>query len=202
MKKRKEEEFELTEIKIDKLPIEGEVEVKKSVNKKKSKKNLLLIVGIIIELLIILLIVVLTNINKEKYKMTVTCTNITDMDEYSIVVNNTYYFDNKDRVAKQENEVNYIYNKKEDYMKLKNNYVSTNIENYKGLTQTTAFDDTNYIYQSKTIYKYNDLKKNKKVKYKNNILVLNLPEKQKVTIPIQTYNSVLMANEKMGFKCN
>lgn len=202
MKKRKEEEFELTEIKIDKLPIEGEVEVKKSVNKKKSKKNLLLIVGIIIELLIILLIVVLTNINKEKYKMTVTCTNITDMDEYSIVVNNTYYFDNKDRVAKQENEVNYIYNKKEDYMKLKNNYVSTNIENYKGLTQTTAFDDTNYIYQSKTIYKYDDLKKNKKVKYKNNILVLNLPEKQKVTIPIQTYNSVLMANEKMGFKCN
>ncbi len=202
MKKRKEEEFELTEIKIDKLPIEGEVEVKGSVNKKKSKKNLLLIVGITIELLIILLIVVLTNINKEKYKMTVTCTNITDMDEYSIVVNNTYYFNNKDRVAKQENEVNYIYNKKEDYMKLKNNYVSTNIENYKGLTQTTAFDDTNYIYQSKTVYKYDDLKKNKKVKYKNNILVLNLPEKQKVTIPIQTYNSVLMANEKMGFKCN
>lgn len=202
MKKREEEEFELTEIKIDKLPIEGEVEVKKSVNKKKSKKNLLLIVGIIIESLIILLIVVLTNINKEKYKMTVTCTNITDIDEYSIVVNNTYYFDNKDRVAKQENEVNYIYNKKEDYMQLKNNYVSTNIENYKGLTQTTAFDDTNYIYQSKTVYKYDDLKKNKKVKYKNNILVLNLPEKQKVTIPIQTYNSVLMANEKMGFKCN
>ena len=202
-----EEELEATQIKIASLPIveEAKEESKKvvKVNKKKktkSKKNLILIVGIIIELIIIAIIILLS-IKPKSYETVVTCKNEQNLDDYRLITNNTYYFNKQNIVIKSDIETDYIFNTKEKYEEYKQVYVSTDINNFSGLTQKSAFDDVNYIYQNKTSYDYNKLKKNKKVKVENDKLTLNISNKDDVTIYIQDYESVLESNEEMGFIC-
>lgn len=198
-----EQELEKTQIKIEKLPIlDEETKIEEKPNKRKSvnKKNILVIVGIIIEIVIIMLIIAFSK-QTDNYKTIVKCSNTTEMEEYTIITNNTYYFDKKDNVAKNENEINYIFKEKEVYQDYKNNYISTDIDNYSGLEQSSAFDDVNYIYQNKITYDYNKLKKNKKVKFKNDKLTLKIKDRDDITLYIQDYDSVLTSNEEMGFIC-
>ena len=67
----------------------------------------------------------------------------------------------------------YIFNDKKSYEKYKNEYVDTNIKNYKGIEQKDIFDDQNYAYENKTTYTYSKLKKNKNVSFM--LSVANIP---------------------------
>lgn len=169
---------------------------------KRRRKNIFLIIGILIEVLVISFLVYMTFI-KEKYSKTLICTSDQQpSDNYSITMKNIYYFDKNDKVAKTENNVIYIFNDKNNYEDYKNNYVSSNIENYKGIKQTTLFDDKNYAYQNKTIYTYSKLKKNKNVTFKDNIFTVKVDKREEpITIYIESYNDVLSNNDKLGFTC-
>ena len=157
----------------------------KKQKKKKKKKNILLIIGIIIEIIIIAFLCYI-KFFKETYKTTLTCTNtVTDSsNKYMITTNNVYYFDKNDNVAKTENSIIYIFNDKTSYDNYKEKYVDTNIKNYKGINQI------------------DQLKKNKNVKFKDNLITANIEgRKEPITIYIESYDSVLKTNEEIGFTC-
>lgn len=175
----------------------------KKQKKKKNKKNILLIIGIIIEIIIIAFLCYI-KFFKETYKTTLTCTNTTtdSSNKYTITTNNVYYFDKNDNVAKTENSIIYIFNDKTSYDNYKEKYVDTNIKNYKGINQIDIFDDQNYAHENKTTYIYNQLKKNKNVTFKDNLITANIEgRKEPITIYIESYDSVLKTNEEIGFTC-
>jgi len=171
--------------------------------RKRRKKNILLIIGIIIELLIIGFLCYV-KFFKETYSTKLTCTNTSQNSEinYTITMNNVYYFDKENKEAKKENKIIYIFNNKKDYEKYKNDYVDTNIKDYKGIEQKDIFDDQNYAYENKTIYTYSKLKKNKNVTLKDNLMTIKFEDKKEpITIYIEDYDNVLKTNEKIGFVC-
>ena len=171
--------------------------------KKRRRKNILLIIGIILELGIIVYLFYI-KFYKETYYKTLTCTNsaTNQSNNYTITMNNVYYFDKNDKVAKTENSVIYIFNDKTSYEKYKTDYIDTNIKNYQGIEQIDIFDDQNYAYENKTTYTYSKLKKNKNVTINNNLLTAKIENKKEpITIYIEDYNSVLNTNEKTGFIC-
>ena len=171
--------------------------------KKRRRKNILLIIGIILELGIIGYLFYI-KFYKETYYKTLTCTNssTSQNDNYTITMNNVYYFDKNDEVAKTENSVIYIFNDKASYEKYKTNYVDTNIKEYQGIEQIDIFDDQNYAYENRTTYTYKKLKKNKNVTFNNNLITAKIENKKEpITIYIEDYNSVLNTNEKTGFIC-
>lgn len=184
--------------------LESDEEIRKNkIAKKRRRKNIFLIIGIIIELGIIGFLCYI-KFFKETYTMTLTCTNTSQSSEnnYTITMNNVYYFTKDNKVAKTENSIVYIFNDKKSYEKYKNEYVDTNIKNYKGIEQKDIFDDQNYAYENKTTYTYSKLKKNKNVTFNNNLITAKIENKKEpITIYIEDYNSVLKTNEKTGFIC-
>lgn len=186
---------------IDELAKQDEIRTKKN-KRKKSIKNIFLIIGIIIELIVIGFLCYI-KFFKETYSKELTCTSTTqNNDSYSITMKNIYYFDDEDKVAKTENNIVYIFSNKEAYLKYKNEYVSSDIKDYKGITQRSTFDDQNYLYENKTIYTYSKLRKNKSVSFENNIITANIKGRDNaITIYIDDYDSVLVKNEETGFTC-
>ena len=178
------------------------------VEKKAKIKNIFFIIGIIIEIIVIIFIFKskqkskdISN-TKESYDFAVTCTNTTETNNYDLKATNIYYFDKSRNVAKTENETTYIFKTKEYYNQYKSDYISSDIKNFSGITQKSVFDDNTLAYKNTTIYNYNELKKNKKVKYKDNTLTLNIPNKKEpITIYVENYDTVLLSNENMGFIC-
>lgn len=170
--------------------------------KRKNKKNLFLLFGILIELVIIFFIVKGT-IFKEKYYNMISCTNETNQNglNYDITMKNIYYFDKKDNLAKQEINVVYIFDKEKDYQDFKNNYQDSNIKNYDGIIQSDLFDDINYVYQNKTIYIVSKLKKNKKTVLNDNLITMNIENRDALTLYIDNYDNIMDSNNKAGFTC-
>lgn len=175
--------------------------------RKKRNKTIFYIIGIIIEIIVIILIIRTRYVKNEisdEYKMSVKCSNTTtnSLSDSSIKMTNTYYFNDDDKVVKTENEVLYAFNNQESYNRFKSDYISTDIKDYKGLNQQSIFDDNNYIFKTQTIYTYSELKKNKKVSYKNNVFTLDIPNRtEPIVIAVEDYDTVLNTNENMGFIC-
>lgn len=197
---------QITKEKVDNLIMELSIQDEqreKKQNKNKKTKNIILIVGIIIELLIISFLAYI-KFFKEDYSYQISCINETENEslDYAITAKNIYYFDKNDTVVKTENNIIYIFNNKKSYDKYKSEYVSTDIEKFLGISQKSIFDDKNYVFQNKTIYNYNQLKKNKKVKVEDNLLTISIPSrKDTITLYISNYDSVVNENNQTGFVC-
>lgn len=187
---------------IDEFENQDEIRKNKK-NKNRKKKNILLLIGIIIEVLVIIFLCYI-KFFKENYSGLLTCTNTIENSEnnYTITMNNVYYFDEENNVSKTENSIIYIFNDKKSYDKYKTDYVDTNIKDYKGINQIDIFDDQNYAYENKTTYTYSKLKKNENVTIKDNLITAKIKNrKEPITIYIESYDNVLKTNEKSGFIC-
>ena len=170
-------------------------------NRKKTVKNILLIIGIIIEIIIIGYLIN-EKILKETYASVMTCTNNSKLDNYNLEMKNTYYFDKNDNVAKTESINTYNFKDKDSYEKFKENYVSSDIKNFKGIEQKSTFNDKKYTYENKTIYVYSLLKNNKKVTITDDEMIISLENRDEpITIYNETVSDVLTRNEESGFVC-
>lgn len=170
--------------------------------KRKRKKTLFFIFAIILEVLVIAYILYERK-PKQEYNMTLKCTNNESElnKDYSMKMTNTYYF-NKDReVVKTSNEILYAYNDQDSYNKFINTVNEPEV-NFKGYKKQSVKDDKNYIYKSVTTYTYSELKKNKEVKYKDNLFTFKLPNNQEeISIIVQNYDEVANTNNMMNFTC-
>lgn len=185
---------------IDELEIEDEKREKKE-NQKRKRKNLILTIGIIIEIIIIIFLAYI-KFFKETYYKELTCTNETNVENYQMIMENKYYFDKEDKVAKHENNITYKFGTKDAYNEYKKNYISSDIKKYKGIKQTSKFDDKNNTYENKTIYTYSKLKKNKNVTVNEDNLSAKIEGRDEpITIYIDTYENVLISSETTGFTC-
>lgn len=185
---------------IDELEIEDEKREKKE-NQKRKRKNLILTIGIIIEIIIIIFLAYI-KFFKETYYKELTCTNETNVENYQMIMENKYYFDKEDKVAKHENNITYKFETKDAYNEYKKNYISSDIKKYKGIKQTSKFDDKNNTYENKTIYTYSKLKKNKNVTVNEDNLSAKIEGRDEpITIYIDTYENVLISSETTGFTC-
>lgn len=185
---------------IDELEIEDEKREKKE-NQKRKRKNLILTIGIIIEIIIIIFLAYI-KFFKEIYYKELTCTNETNVENYQMIMENKYYFDKEDKVAKHENNITYKFETKDAYNEYKKNYISSDIKKYKGIKQTSKFDDKNNTYENKTIYTYSKLKKNKNVTVDEDNLSAKIEGRDEpITIYIDTYENVLISSETTGFTC-
>lgn len=180
-------------------------EKEKKQEKKNSKKNILFLIGVFLEIIIILLIIKFKYISvPEKYTKTLTCTNKTQElnSEYYVKLVNKYYFTKDDIVGKLEANVYYVFMDKSEYISFKSKYKSTDVKDFKGLTQTSIFDDKNDVYNNKSVYNYKKLKKNENVTEENGSLIINIPGKpNQITLSEDNYKSVKQINENMDFKC-
>ena len=185
---------------IDELEIEDEKREKKE-NQKRKRKNLILTIGIIIEIIIIIFLAYI-KFFKETYYKELTCTNETNVENYQMIMENKYYFDKEDKVAKHENNITYKFETKDAYNEYKKNYISSDIKKYKGIKQTSKFDDKNNTYENKTIYTYSKLKKNKNVTVNEDNLSAKIEGRDEpITIYIDTYENILISSETTGFTC-
>lgn len=185
---------------IDELEIEDEKREKKE-NQKRKRKNLILTIGIIIEIIIIIFLAYI-KFFKETYYKELTCTNETNVENYQMIMENKYYFDKEDKVAKHENNITYKFETKDAYNEYKKNYISSDIKKYKGIKQTSKFDDKNNTYENKTIYTYSKLKKNKNVTVNEDNLSAKIEGRDEpITIYIDTYENILTSSEITGFTC-
>lgn len=185
---------------IDELEIEDEKREKKE-NQKRKRKNLILTIGIIIEIIIIIFLAYI-KFFKETYYKELTCTNETNVENYQMIMENKYYFDKEDKVAKHENNITYKFETKDAYNEYKKNYISSDIKKYKGIKQTSKFDDKNNTYENKTIYTYSKLKKNKNVTVNEDNLSAKIEGRDEpITIYIDTYENILTSSETTGFTC-
>ena len=185
---------------IDELEIEDEKREKKE-NQKRKRKNLILTIGIIIEIIIIIFLAYI-KFFKETYYKELTCTNETNVENYQMIMENKYYFDKEDKVAKHENNITYKFKTKDAYNEYKKNYISSDIKKYKGIKQTSKFDDKNNTYENKTIYTYSKLKKNKNVTVNEDNLSAKIEGRDEpITIYIDTYENILTSSETTGFTC-
>ncbi len=185
---------------IDELEIEDEKREKKE-NQKRKRKNLILTIGIIIEIIIIIFLAYI-KFFKETYYKELTCTNETNVENYQMIMENKYYFDKEDKIAKHENNITYKFETKDAYNEYKKNYISSDIKKYKGIKQTSKFDDKNNTYENKTIYTYSKLKKNKNVTVNEDNLSAKIEGRDEpITIYIDTYENILTSSETTGFTC-
>lgn len=170
---------------------------------RQNRKTIFLIISIIIEIVVIFGIIQLQN-KKSEYEIKVKCSNKTEhtKDNYSIKMINTYYFNKHRKVSKTENDVIYIFDTKEDYDKYKNNILKEKNYDFRGLEIKKTFDDINYVYSHKTIYTYDELKKNRQVSYRNDMFKFNAPDqKEKTVIKVLDYDTVLNINNNMKYIC-
>ena len=171
---------------------------------KKKRKKLIFIIGIIIELLVIGFLIWFTFFRKN-YTTVVDCTDTVKnkIGKYYITTNNVYYFDSSNEVVKTENIISYSFENKDSYDKFKKDYVESDITNVSGIKQESNFNDTNLKYETKTIYDYRTLKRNKKnVKIKDNLMTITIEGRQNpITIYIQNMEEVALENNEKGFIC-
>ena len=185
---------------IDELAIQDEKREKKE-KKKKNKKNIILLIGIIIEIIIICFLAYI-KFFKETYYAELNCKNQTDLDNYTMTMKNKYYFDKENKVAKYENNITYKFKTTEAYQEYKKNYISSDIKNYKGIKQSSKFNDKNNTYENSTIYIYSKLKSNKNVTVNEDIISAKIEGREEpITIYIDTYDNIISSNETTGFSC-
>lgn len=188
---------------IETLDEEEEIR-EENIKNKRRKKNMWLIIGILIEIAIIAFIYY-NRFIKETYSSQLTCSNTTHnkAEKYYITMENVYYFDEENKVAKTKNSITYKFENEDSYKEYEKDYIDSDIKGYKGITQKSVFDKNQNQYTNTTTYTYSKLKQNKNVKFENNLITANIEGRDKpITIYIQNIDEVKEQNKNMGFMCN